>query len=599
MDGSAGSTAARPDGADDQHNHPQPSATAPVDRQPGSPGALPSLYADAELELNFPRSTAARPDDTHDQHNHPQPSATAPMDRQPGSPGALPSLYADAELELNFPRSTVARLDATAAEQNHAQPSTSARVANPKRPGRGPGLLRTLSRGAEIEMEMTLMAGSGLTAAQSDATCDDHTQNDELDLGSLHTTRKLFCCKFPRWPCVLISGCCILVGGWLLWMSCLKLGLCYQSSLPCTPLENMGTEYDIGDCALPIPAGQSCNVVCAEGFVAVPNHPIGYTATFRCHAGNADAHAQPQGAIKCQPVGDNDITTPEPGPGPDADPGLEPEPELEPEVRSTCAPLENMGTGYDIGDCALPIPAGQSCNVVCAEGFVAVPNHPIGYTATFRCHAGNADAHAQPQGAIKCQPVGDNDITTPEPGPGPDADPGLEPEPEPEGLLKCPAGTGVNAARTGCNACPVGDYSPVGKCESCPAPNVVNFEGTTCSSCPVGKGSNFDRNACDACLVGQYITSGAVYVHCVARNGDDPNRATCRCVQCLRHGHSASDVECVPDCVEDTHGYLMLLEVNGDDVKLSCELQHGHYAWIGVAVRTPPPPCRVCSSVIA
>ena len=71
MDGSAGSMAARPDGADDQHNHPQPSATAPVDRQPGSPGALPSLYADAELELNFPRSTAARPDDTDELKHEP------------------------------------------------------------------------------------------------------------------------------------------------------------------------------------------------------------------------------------------------------------------------------------------------------------------------------------------------------------------------------------------------------------------------------------------------------------------------------------------------------------------------------------------------
>ena len=33
------------------------------------------------------------------------------------------------------------------------------------------------------------------------------------------------------------------------------------------------------------------------------------------------------------------------------------------------------------------------------------------------------------------------------------------------------------------------------------------------------------------------------------------------------------------------HGYLMLLNLDGDDSKFSCELLHGHYSWVGPAVR--------------
>ena len=45
--------------------------------------------------------------------------------------------------------------------------------------------------------------------------------------------------------------------------------------------------------------------------------------------------------------------------------------------------------------------------------------------------------------------------------------------------------------------------------------------------------------------------------------------------------------ECVPECSEGYHGYLMLLNIDGDDSKLSCELQHGYYSWVGAAVRNP------------
>lgn len=43
--------------------------------------------------------------------------------------------------------------------------------------------------------------------------------------------------------------------------------------------------------------------------------------------------------------------------------------------------------------------------------------------------------------------------------------------------------------------------------------------------------------------------------------------------------------ECVPECREDRHGSLMLLNVEGHDSKFACELRHGQYSWIGPAVR--------------
>ena len=46
--------------------------------------------------------------------------------------------------------------------------------------------------------------------------------------------------------------------------------------------------------------------------------------------------------------------------------------------------------------------------------------------------------------------------------------------------------------------------------------------------------------------------------------------------------------ECIPDCSELYHGYLLLLNLDGEDSKLSCELHHGQYSWCGAAVRIRP-----------
>jgi hypothetical protein len=47
--------------------------------------------------------------------------------------------------------------------------------------------------------------------------------------------------------------------------------------------------------------------------------------------------------------------------------------------------------------------------------------------------------------------------------------------------------------------------------------------------------------------------------------------------------------DCVPECTRAYHGYLLLLNIDGEDSKLSCELHHGLYSWFGAAVRSSIP----------
>eukprot|EP01046_Picozoa_sp_COSAG06_P042191 COSAG06_NODE_5342_length_3537_cov_39.550055_5_plen_347_part_00 len=55
-----------------------------------------------------------------------------------------------------------------------------------------------------------------------------------------------------------------------------------------------------------------------------------------------------------------------------------------------------------------------------------------------------------------------------------------------------------------------------------------------------------------------------------------------------------SDEACVPDCTLELHGYLLLLNIDGNDSKLSCELHRGFYSWVGAAVRALHP--SLCSA---
>ena len=38
---------------------------------------------------------------------------------------------------------------------------------------------------------------------------------------------------------------------------------------------------------------------------------------------------------------------------------------------------------------------------------------------------------------------------------------------------------------------------------------------------------------------------------------------------------------CIPMCEAKTNGYLLLLNLDGEDTKLTCELHHGLYSWVG------------------
>jgi hypothetical protein len=51
-------------------------------------------------------------------------------------------------------------------------------------------------------------------------------------------------------------------------------------------------------------------------------------------------------------------------------------------------------------------------------------------------------------------------------------------------------------------------------------------------------------------------------------------------VQCT---DGTATVDCVPECSEAYHGYLLLLNIESDDSKLSCELHRGLYSWVGAA----------------
>ena len=42
---------------------------------------------------------------------------------------------------------------------------------------------------------------------------------------------------------------------------------------------------------------------------------------------------------------------------------------------------------------------------------------------------------------------------------------------------------------------------------------------------------------------------------------------------------------CIPWCREKYHGFMLLLNIDGEDSKMSCELHHELYSWVGGAVR--------------
>ena len=68
---------------------------------------------------------------------------------------------------------------------------------------------------------------------------------------------------------------------------------------------------------------------------------------------------------------------------------------------------------------------------------------------------------------------------------------------------------------------------------------------------------------------------------CEAAGGTEVSIAMQLGVECT---DGTATEECVPQCSEAYHGFLMLLNIGGEDSKLSCELHHGLFSWVGAAV---------------
>ena len=64
--------------------------------------------------------------------------------------------------------------------------------------------------------------------------------------------------------------------------------------------------------------------------------------------------------------------------------------------------------------------------------------------------------------------------------------------------------------------------------------------------------------------------------------GSHPSLAQQLNVECT---DGTPEYGCVPRCAEEDHGYQLLLNIGGEDSKMSCELHHSLYSWVGGAVR--------------
>jgi hypothetical protein len=88
---------------------------------------------------------------------------------------------------------------------------------------------------------------------------------------------------------------------------------------------------------------------------------------------------------------------------------------------------------------------------------------------------------------------------------------------------------------------------------------------------------------CGGELAGQLGQYTSLYESCQGMRQGSSSIAMQLGVECTEDG--LSDGECIPECNAEIHGYLMLLNVDGNDLKYSCQLHHTLYSWIGGAVR--------------
>jgi hypothetical protein len=86
---------------------------------------------------------------------------------------------------------------------------------------------------------------------------------------------------------------------------------------------------------------------------------------------------------------------------------------------------------------------------------------------------------------------------------------------------------------------------------------------------------------CGGELVGQLGQYTSLYESCQGMRQGSSSIAMQLGVECTEDG--VSDGDCVPECAAEVHGFLLLLNIDGNDRKFSCQLHHNLYSWIGGA----------------
>eukprot|EP01046_Picozoa_sp_COSAG06_P049649 COSAG06_NODE_7688_length_2412_cov_5.095115_4_plen_350_part_01 len=87
---------------------------------------------------------------------------------------------------------------------------------------------------------------------------------------------------------------------------------------------------------------------------------------------------------------------------------------------------------------------------------------------------------------------------------------------------------------------------------------------------------------CGGELAGELDEYRPLYDSCLDMRQGSSSLAMQLGVECTEDG--VAEDECIPECTAEIHGYLMLLNVDGGDLKYSCQLQNTLYSWIGGAV---------------
>ena len=147
----------------------------------------------------------------------------------------------------------------------------------------------------------------------------------------------------------------------------------------------------------------------------------------------------------------------------------------------------------------------------------------------------------------------------------------------------CAGHTGHRRAQVGgtCDAMRLAQDSDAINRECCDEP-MEDCTGGYPRTCNAGCASLFLPfwDGCRSALGHDISHFEPVVALCQAAAHSAPSLAEQLNVECT---DGTAAVDCVPECSELYHGFLMLLNIEGDDSKLSCELHRGLYSWVGAA----------------